>query len=315
MKRRLTAFVAAIGVLGLLAGQAIAAFPDDNVKTYSGCLVSKDGVIIRITEGLAPSSPCGGGMVLVRFSGGDITSITAGTGLQGGGTNGAVALSLAPGFQLPQGCATGEIAKWNGTGWACAEDANSTFAAGTGLDLTGGTFSIEPGYRLPSSAGTGDSVIKTSGGTWAPQRYARADQACTSGQFVEGVTSGGGLDCGAPPAAGGLPHGWFKEGGFLPFGGTVNVLTLDLPAGAYFLTANVTVMNRDDDTGSAITCSLGSTTIDFDVETGREEETYGTLNAAVNHPGGPLHLQCFEHYADADILQSNLTAIQLSGLN
>ena len=51
------------------------------------------------------------------------------------------------------------------------------------------------------------------------------------------------------------------------------------------------------------------------VETGREEETYGTLNAAVNHPGGPLHLQCFERAADADILQSNLTAIQLSGLN
>jgi hypothetical protein len=314
MKRKFTAVALAIGVIAALTGPAVAGHLA-SVTSYTGCLVSKDGVIIKIKAGDAPTSPCSGGMVQVHFSGGDITSISVTGALTGGGDNGAITIGLKPEFTLPSGCVSGNIAEWSGSAWVCGVDNDTTYAEGTGLDLTGTTFSIELGYRLPSDAAAGDSVIKAADGTWDPQRYAKANQACSSGQFVEGVTSTGGLDCGAPAAASGLPHGWFVKGGTINFGGTIDVLTLDLPAGVYFLAADVEVVNRDDDTDSAVTCTLGTTTIDFSVDAGTEEETYGSITGVANHPGGPLSLRCFEHAADADIARSNLSAIQLSGLN
>lgn len=49
-------------------------------------------------------------------AGGDITDVTAGTGLTGGGSSGAVSLGLASGYQLPQSCGNGQVAKANGSG-------------------------------------------------------------------------------------------------------------------------------------------------------------------------------------------------------
>ena len=39
-------------------------------------------------------------------------------------------------------CANGELAKWNGSAWACDTDLDTTYTAGAGLDLTGSTFSV-----------------------------------------------------------------------------------------------------------------------------------------------------------------------------
>src|SRR5262245_281599 len=104
-RRRRRLFAAA--ALAALGGTALAGHQTSGVKSYTGCLVSNDGVIIKIKEGNAPSSACTGGQVQVHFSGGDITSITAGTGLTGGGENGAVTLAIDPKFTLPQSCASG----------------------------------------------------------------------------------------------------------------------------------------------------------------------------------------------------------------
>lgn len=51
-----------------------------------------------------------------------ITAVNAGTGLTGGGTSGVVTLTVASAYQLPQACGNGQVAKWSGTKWVCADD-------------------------------------------------------------------------------------------------------------------------------------------------------------------------------------------------
>ena len=256
MRRRIAISLAVIPAMAGVSGTALAV---TTVKTYTGCLVSKDGVIIKIKEGTAPTSPCTGGMVQVSFSGGDITSVTAGTGLTGGGDNGDVTISLATGFRLPQGCANGDIPKWNGTAWICGQDANTQYTAGTGLDLSGTEFSVEPGYRLPQSATTGDSLVRTSSGTWAPEQFTRANETCASGQFVRGTSSSGGLTCAAPPAGSSTTYvsASNDETGIPDDGANHTIAALNPGAGTYVLIATGTltsVGNVDD--FSAVGCEL-----------------------------------------------------------
>jgi hypothetical protein len=246
MRRKLTAMALAIGVITVFAGSALAGHLAGGVTSYTGCLVSKDGVIIKIKAGESPSSPCSGGMVQVHFSGGDITTITAGTGLQGGGTNGAVTLSLAAGFQLPQGCATEEIAKWSGSTWECAQDSNSTYVDGIGLDLTGNVFSIDEPYRLPA-ASQGDSIIKGSGDAWTTEQFTRAGESCPSGQFVRATSSGGGVTCATPASSSnawvqssGTPGGVPDDGDLHPFA------ALNPGGGTYLIIAKANIGSQQN---------------------------------------------------------------------
>ena len=85
---------------------------------------------------------------------GGISSVTGESGITGGGSEGDIVLSLDPAYQLPQSCSDTQIAKWNdGTDtWTCQNDTDTdtTYGAGTGLSLTGSTFSIVTGFSLPS---------------------------------------------------------------------------------------------------------------------------------------------------------------------
>jgi hypothetical protein len=93
-------------------------------------------------------------------SGGDITGVSAGTGLSGGGTSGNVTLGVAPGFQLPQSCASGSVTKATGSGtWACGSDNDTTY--------TGANF-------------------------------ATSNQSCATGAFANGISAAGSLQCTTP---------------------------------------------------------------------------------------------------------------------
>ena len=148
------AFVVCALVVAITATTALAGHQTSGVKSYTGCLVSGDGVMIKIKEGNSPRSACAGGQVEAHFSGGDITKISVGSGLSlpNGGDNGEVRIVLDATHSLPQNCTAGRVAEWNCSAWVCGIDNDTTYTAGTGLDLSAGdAFSIEPAYRVKNT--------------------------------------------------------------------------------------------------------------------------------------------------------------------
>jgi hypothetical protein len=239
------AALVAVGVVAL-GGTALAGHLADDVRSYTGCLGPKDGVIVKVSEGDAPKSACTAGQTQVHLSGGDITEISVTGGLTGGGDNGKVTIGLDPRYGLPQGCATGQVAKWNSstTAWSCGADNDTTYSAGTGLDLSAGnTFGIEPDYRVKNTPD------------------------CPSGEFATGFAGDGVIECAAPAAQGAAA--WIKrvsraDAPQLPATAeTPIVASLSLPAGVFLV--HLTAMGVDDFDGNGeiqIDCTLTPNQVD-----------------------------------------------------
>jgi hypothetical protein len=210
-------------MMGVFASVAIGAVAEQ-VKTYTGCLTTNGGTLNMIKEGQSPQKPCPSGSVPVRFSGGDITKISVGEGLKlgsNGGDNGDVAIELDSRYALPQSCTTGKVAKWDGSGWTCGTDNDTTYSEGTGLSLSGTTFSIAPGYRVQN------------------------DKTCDSGQFVRRIDGSGAIVCAAPPSGSSEafiarehnPGDGTNVFGILSDNANHELVKLDLPAGTYAISA------------------------------------------------------------------------------
>jgi len=138
--------LAAVAVVAATAGVAYAVYPDSGVAVYTGCLNtggSAGGQISSVAVNpTSPLKPCGNNQTLVHLSGGTVTKVIAGSGLSGGGSDGAVTLSLSSGFQLPQSCANGQAPVESSSGWTCGNfaNANQSCSAGfvSGVDSGGG---------------------------------------------------------------------------------------------------------------------------------------------------------------------------------
>lgn len=143
-----------------LTGLASAAVP-----TYTGCYSASSGTINKLQLGFAPQKPCNTGDMQVSFSAGDITKISVSGGLQGGGDNGDVSITLDPKYSLPQNCGLNQIPKIGASGWTCANDEDTKYTAGTGMNLSSGTFSVSSGYQLPQNCSSGQ-VAKSDGSAW-----------------------------------------------------------------------------------------------------------------------------------------------------
>ncbi len=292
------ATLAALAVVGL-GGTALAGHVTSDVKSYTGCLVPGDGVVIKVKEGNAPARPCTGGMTQVHLSGGDITRISVAGALTGGGDNGEVTIGLKPEFTLPTGCAAGQVAEWSGTGWACAADDNSIYEPGTGLELVGTTvFRVAPDYRVKN----------------APD--------CASGQFATGFAPDGTIQCGTPTTGG--VHAYSAHVGATTVAGDTVVVSKTLPAGTYLLFATVALVNQDGDGAgdevAAAECripgySTGTQGLlwDSDFGTADTKET-AALSSAIVHAGGAVELRCEEKAANVDVFGATLTAIKVDSL-
>jgi len=101
---------------------------------------------------------------------GDITAVNAGTGLAGGGETGDVTLDVAESYRLPQTCANGEIAEWNGATWQCGTDDVGT--GGGGGDIT----AVNAGAGLTGGGVSGDVTLNANfAGTGVATTVARSD--------------------------------------------------------------------------------------------------------------------------------------------
>lgn len=227
-------WVTVVAALGIAAfgGTAVAGHLGGDVKSYTGCL-SSGGTLSSIAEGDAPEKACGPNAVEAHFSGGDITEISGGAGVQvTNGENGAATIALDAKYSLPQSCASNDFAKWNGSGWVCGSYSN-----GTGLSLSGTVFSIDQQYQVKNG------------------------QACPSGQFAKGLTGSGALDC-APLPPPSPKNAYFKRLATAPVFKTSfrTAISLSLPAGKYVVTSTATA--HDDDTNETTVewerhCSAG----------------------------------------------------------
>jgi hypothetical protein len=119
-------------------------------------------------------------------SGGDMTSVTTaiGTGLQGGATTGDAALSLLT------TCSAGQLLKWGGSSWACANDID-TSNAGDITDVIAGN-----GLTGGAAAGAATLNVVAGSGIVVAADSVSLDYGVTDGRYVNatGDTMTGTLD-------------------------------------------------------------------------------------------------------------------------
>lgn len=274
-----------------LTGSATSGSATLNVGAGSGITVGADAISADTTYLQRRLGECSAGSAVQSYAengtptcviAGDITGITAGSGMTGDATSGAASLAVgatsgggltlgADSIGLRTDCSSTEGLSWDGDSWECSA-LGSTYTAGDGLTLTGSDFDVNAGTNLSivadtlqldlpgSSCPTGQAVtvVSSDGTTSCGGVCIDVGQACSADtECCTGSCSGGGL-C---EAAGGID-------------GTGSSSTMTAWSDSDTLTHSIAT------THDVATSSATASTTAFDVDaTGTYNTTAGALNS------------------------------------
>ena len=117
-RRRDAILAVALTAVALGSGAALAGHEPGTVPSFTGCLNPTSGTLVNVAPGDAPGAACKEKETTIHLSGGDVTGVTAGAGLTGGGSEGALTLAVdgsaivtgvSPGFGLNGGGSGGDV--------------------------------------------------------------------------------------------------------------------------------------------------------------------------------------------------------------
>jgi hypothetical protein len=185
----------AVGALVVAGGVAFGA--PTAPQHYAGCLSASSGTFYNIASGTKPTAACATGDKKIALGDGDVTSVTAGSGLTGGtaagpstlsidpsylaanavtgitpgagltanGSVGNLTLGLGNGYVLPQGCSGGQIVQHTSgplqkNAWQCAAPPKPTQAVDWGGMASGTQKTLDFGdLTLTASCGTAAGTL------------------------------------------------------------------------------------------------------------------------------------------------------------